>query len=207
MSATALNKPTGYPPHKTALLLMDYHNFIVGMIQSPEIKQQVLSKVEKLAAVARKNSVPILHCLVDGTQDPLSTSKATDRWKSQLKPTITSQPELLSEPSELLSDGDFTFTRRIGVVSAMKSDGMLDFLKEKGVESLVLCGISTSGVVISTARDATDLGFVVTVVKEGCWDPVDASHQAIMDHVLPMTAWVVDDGKAAQALEGKSIEL
>lgn len=206
MSATASNKPAAYPPRKTALLLMDFHNFIVGMMQPQETRQQALSKVQNLAQVARQNSVPVLHCLINGSQDPAPTSKMTDRWESTLKPTITSQPDLFTEPSQLLGEGDLTFTRRVGIVSAMKSGGILDFFKSKGVESLVLCGVSTSGVVTSTARDASDMGFVVSVVQNGCWDPVDAAHQAIMDHLLPMTAWVVDDEKAAGILKGKENE-
>jgi nicotinamidase-related amidase len=157
----------------------------------------ILTKIEHLAGVARKKSVPVLHCLIGGTQDPASTSKMADRWGSALMPASTSQPRLLAELSELLEEGDLTLNRRVGTVSAMKSGGMLDFLEDKGTESLLLCGVSTSGVVTSTARDATDLGFVVTVVRDGCWDPVDAAHRAIMDHVLPMTAWVVDDETAA----------
>ena len=44
---------------------------------------------------------------------------------------------------------------------------------------------------LSTAREAADLGFVTTVVQDGCWDYNSESHMVIMENVLPMTAWVV----------------
>lgn len=205
MSPTAPNQPTAYPPQKTALLLLDFHNFIVNMVQPQETKNGVLSRVQNLAEVARKNSVPVIHCLIDGTQDPPSTSKIADRWNNTLKSSLESQPELLREPSELMGKGDLTFTRRGGVVSAMKSKEMLDSLIDRGVESVVICGISTSGAVLSTARDSSDYGFVVTVVRDGCWDPSDAAHQVVMDSVLPMAAWVTDSEYAAGILEGKAL--
>jgi nicotinamidase-related amidase len=63
------------------------------------------------------------------------------------------------EPQELMEGGDdmdVTFKRRPGYVSALKSPGLEDFLREKGIQSLFLAGLSTSGCVLRTALAAGD---------------------------------------------------
>lgn len=197
------SEPSAYPPSKTALLLLDYHNFLVDMVKPDEVKSQLTARVRNLVEVAGQNSVPVIHCLIGTERDPPSTSKMTATWENRLKPVITSQPDMLKEPSEFLHKDDLTFTRRAGVISAIKSEGILDFLHDKGVESLIMCGIATSGVVVSTARDATDLGYIATVVDDGCWDPSPDAHRAILETVLPMAGWVVDGSEGARLLAGK----
>lgn len=200
------NHPAAYPPSKTALLLLDYHSFIVDMMQSQEKKQDLLSQVKNLADVARENSVPVVHCLIGTDRDPLATSKVSTRWAQGIKPLVTAQPELIKESCDIVHEADFTVTRRAGVVSAMKSEGIMDFLRSKGVESLVMCGVSTSGVVASTVRDATDLGFVVSVVGDACRDPSEDAHRVVLESVVTMTAWVVDNKKGTEILQGKATE-
>lgn len=73
----------------------------------------------------------------------------------------------------------------------MKSKDILSLLRDKyKVESVVMCGLITSGALVSTAREAADLGFVTTVVEDGCWDYNPDAHRVIIDNVVPMTAWV-----------------
>ena len=200
------NHPAAYPPPKTALLLLDYHSFIVDMMQTQEEKQALLSQVKNLAGVARENSVPVVHCLIGTDRDPLATSKMSTRWAQGIKPLVTAQPEMAKEPSDIFHEEDFTVTRRAGVVSAMKSQGIMDLLRGRGVENLVMCGVATSGAVASTARDATDLGFVVSVVGDTCRDRSEDAHRVVLESVVPMTAWVVDNKKGAEILQGKATE-
>lgn len=51
---------------------------------------------------------------------------------------------------------ELTFVRRPGYISALKSPGLMEFLHEKGIESLILTGLSTSCCVLRTALQATD---------------------------------------------------
>ncbi|KAF1348239.1 Isochorismatase hydrolase [Lizonia empirigonia] len=99
-----------------------------------------------------------------------------------------------ADESASLLDGrdslDATFLRTPGYVSALKSPGLLDFLQEKGIQSLVLTGLSTSGCVLRTAVPATDAGFVVTVLSDACADQSRELHDILMDKVLPTRAHV-----------------
>lgn len=195
----AANAAATYPPAKTALLLLDYHNFIVDMINPPEEKTKVLNAAGALLKAARDNSATIVHCLIDINSEPVPTSKMRERWGTTYKPMVASAPEKLEEHVDLApvpgssTEKEFTVVKVPGCVSAMKTEGFVSTLREKhGVESLVICGLSSSGAVVSTAREAADLGFVTTVVEDGCWDFDSACHMAVMKTILQMNSFTTD---------------
>jgi Isochorismatase family len=79
-------------------------------------------------------------------------------------------------------------------VNVMTSAGRSDLdvvLRSLGVESLVLTGIATSGVVLSTLREAADLDFTLTVLSDGCLDHDAEVHRILMDKVFPRQASVM----------------
>ena len=54
----------------------------------------------------------------------------------------------------------------------------------------MLCGISTSGVVLSTLRQAADLDFAVTVLRDACFDQDPEVQSVLMDKVFTRQATV-----------------
>ena len=55
----------------------------------------------------------------------------------------------------------------------------------------MLTGIATSGVVLSTLREAADLDFILTVLSDGCLDRDAEVHRILMEKVFPRQASVV----------------
>jgi len=56
----------------------------------------------------------------------------------------------------------------------------------------VLCGIATSGVVLSTLRQAADLDYRLTVLRDACADAEAEVHRVLTEKVFPRQADVVD---------------
>src|SRR5690348_17878292 len=54
-------------------------------------------------------------------------------------------------------------------------------LFRSAIGDLVLCGISTSGVVLSTLRQAADLDFGLTVLRDACADADDEVHRVLTE--------------------------
>ncbi|RYP56100.1 hypothetical protein DL771_012163 [Monosporascus sp. 5C6A] len=192
-------KPSSYSPSKTALLLLDYENAHIDMIQDPKRKETLIDSAKKLLFTARKNNVAVVHCLMDTATDPPTTSKGTEKWFSMIKPALSAMPEMAAEYSDfaitaadLPSGGrESTSFRTPGYLSALVAEGILPLLREKlGVGHLIMGGITTSGPVLGTAMHATDLDFVVTVVEDASWDPDEQVHRALIDTVIPTLAWV-----------------
>ena len=64
-------------------------------------------------------------------------------------------------------------------------------LRARGIGHLALCGVVTSGVVLSTVRHAFDLDFRLTVVKDACADRDPEVHRVLTEKVFPAQAKVV----------------
>lgn len=182
--------PFYYPSSQTAVLLMDYHNFIVGMVQPPEAKEGVISNVKSLLKWARENNILVVHALVDITRSPSESSKAKARWP-MYKQIVEQNPVAGDEYHEFASKEEVNVTRRPGLVSAMESDNLRSLLEERGIKSLVMAGLSTSGCTLSTARAAPDQGYVSTVVEDCCWDR-EGVHDQVVEEILPTNTNVID---------------
>jgi nicotinamidase-related amidase len=80
-------------------------------------------------------------------------------------------------------------------VSAFAGSDLEVLLRAGDIDTLVLTGISTSGVVLSTAREAADKDFRLVVLSDGCFDPDPDVHAALTEKVFPRQADVlnVDD--------------
>ena len=61
-------------------------------------------------------------------------------------------------------------------------------LHSQGYESLVLMGISTSGIVLSTVRAASDMDFQCIVIKDACFDPDEEVHRVLVEKIFPKQA-------------------
>jgi nicotinamidase-related amidase len=75
-------------------------------------------------------------------------------------------------------------------VSAFTGSDLEVLLRARSIDSLVLAGIATSGVVLSTLRQAADLDYRLTVLADGCLDADPQVHQVLVDKVFPRQAEV-----------------
>jgi nicotinamidase-related amidase len=69
-------------------------------------------------------------------------------------------------------------------VSALKSPELDDFLQRKGIKSLVLARLSTSGCVLRIAVTASDAEYVMSVISDSCADPVEGLHDIVVGKLL-----------------------
>jgi len=176
--------PISYKAANTALLLMDYHNMLVGL--GGEHSKAALAQGKKMSEWAAKNGVLIVHCLIDLKATPRSTFKGKEMI-NMFKGMLADNPGAADEHPEIGGAGEHEVTvmRLPGHISVLKSPGLGPLLEERGIKSLVLCGIATSGCVLSTARSAGDEDYVVTVIEDACWDPVEGVHDMLKEHVFP----------------------
>ena len=64
-------------------------------------------------------------------------------------------------------------------------------LRERGVDTLLLAGLSTSGVVLSTVRDAHDRDYQVFVLSDLTGDPDPEVHEFLTGRIFPRQARVI----------------
>jgi nicotinamidase-related amidase len=64
-------------------------------------------------------------------------------------------------------------------------------LRAGEIDTLVLTGVSTSGVVLSTIREAADRDFGLVVLADGCLDGDPEVHRVLTEKVFPRQADVI----------------
>ncbi|TAQ84887.1 hypothetical protein B7494_g6787 [Chlorociboria aeruginascens] len=173
----------------TALLLVDYHNLIVSMCGPAALPAIVKANSMREWAAAKK--IPIYHCLID-LEVPISpTFKAADRFKN-IVAAVAANPVIAEEHVGIApKEGEHIVKRIPGYTSALKSVGLIPALEAQGVKSLIISGISTSNCVISTARAGSNSDYIVTVVEDACFDPVEGLQDTLVKNVFPSGAHVV----------------
>ncbi|MFD8671545.1 cysteine hydrolase family protein [Streptomyces seoulensis] len=85
--------------------------------------------------------------------------------------------------------GDVVVTKRRG--SAFSGSDLDLVLRARDIDSLVLTGIATSAVVLSTLRRAVDLDLGATVLSDGCLDTDPEVHRMLVERLFPQWADVV----------------
>lgn len=125
-------------------------------------------------------------------------------WEKMLAgdPSGAEEHPALDVKTSSNTTNELSVTRPAGIVSATKSDRLLELLEGNGITSLVLAGISTSGCVLSTAKAAADAGFVVTAVEDCCGEPEEGLHELICGKLLERSVNVVGSGEWLGAWEG-----
>ena len=91
-------------------------------------------------------------------------------------------PAVAPEPGDLI-----VMKKRI---SAFTGSDLEVLLRSMQIDHLVLSGISTSGVVLSTFRQAADLDYQLSVLSDGCADGDDEVHRVLLEKVYPRHASV-----------------
>ena len=87
--------------------------------------------------------------------------------------------------------------KRVSAFSTTDRDARL---RERGIDTLVLGGISTSGVVLSTVRDAADRDYRIVLLEDLCVDQDEEVHRVLFGKVFPRQAEVITSDRLAELL-------
>ena len=176
-------------PSNTALLLMDYQNAIVGSLAEAE---PVLDRARQALDWARKNEVQVVYVRVAFAPEDYAnvpTHSKTFAQVAESKYLADGSPEAALHDSLEVRDGDIHARKtRFGAFST--TDLYAD-LHARGVDTLVIAGVSTSGVVLSTLRDAGDRDFRILVLADATADHDPEVHRVLIEKVFPHQADIV----------------
>ena len=184
----------------TALLVMDVQNGIVGRV--PDSADLLLAALGRATAAARAHGLPVVYVRVafrPGSVDVSPRNKAFAAIAGSA-PLLLDDPSTQFHPAVAPGERDVVVVKKR--VSAFTGSDLEVVLRSLDVSSLVLCGIATSGVVLSTAREAADKDFRLVVLSDGCFDPDPDVHAALTEKVFPRQADVVSADDWVRSLDG-----
>ena len=174
---------------RTALLVMDVQNGIVERIGDDSA---LLGRLGGAIAAARQAGMPIIYVHVrfrDGYPEISPRNRAFSALKDGTMPMTESDLSTAIHPAVAPQAGDIVVTKRR--VGAFSGSDLEVVLRSQGITSLVLTGIATSGVVLSTLRAAADMDFEITVLSDCCADCDAEVHDVLMTKVFPRQAEVL----------------
>jgi nicotinamidase-related amidase len=179
-------------PARTALVLMDFQ---AGIVDALPDHDALLDRVAGLRAWSRAHGLATIHvrvafsaearARVSARNKAFAVLAATDRF-DEGAPAVQIHPAVTPGAGELV----MTKTR----VGAFSTTDLVDQLAARGIDTLILAGVATSGVVLSTVRDAADRDYQLVVVADCCADRDPLVHQVLVERVLPRQADVIDAG-------------
>ena len=177
-------------PRRAALLVMDYQNGVVAMLDETD---DLLSRAAEAIATVRGAGGQVGYVRVAFEDADLESFPPTSGMGKRVaasglalhndSPTTAVHERVTPEP------GDIVVRKvRVGAFSTTDLDAQL---RDRGVDTLILAGISTSGVVLSTVRDATDRDYRVLVLADATADPDPEVHAFLTERIFPRQADVI----------------
>lgn len=183
-------------PVQTALLVLDYQPAILAALPDGEDGGQraaLLARVEGIVSHVRAAGGTVAHVRVGFTAADWDTIPAANK---SFAPVARYRLMHHEDPAVAIHhrlaprDGDIEVRKvRYGAMSTTDLDRRL---RERGIDTLVVAGVSTGGAVLSTVVDAADRDYRLYVLSDGVADPDPEVHRALLEHVFPTRAHVVD---------------
>jgi nicotinamidase-related amidase len=169
----------------TALLVMDMQDGILGNFPGAET---LVSSVSKAVTHARENKIPVIYVVVgfrQGAPEASANNKGFAAAKQRFAGadmTAFMKVHAGIAPKE----GELTVTKRR--VSAFAGSDLEVVLRTFGIQHMILTGIATSGVILSTTREAADKDYRITILSDGCGDGDEEVHRVLTTKVFPRQA-------------------
>ncbi len=193
------NTPT-IEPSRTALLVMDYQAGIVGRIADSDT---MLARMRATIDLARQRGVTVGYVRVALTDVERDAVPGRNKTFSALAAgggatMHADAPETAVHGAVAPEAGDIVVRKqRVGPFS---TTDLAAQLAERDIDTLVLAGISTSGVVLSTVRHAADADYRLYVLSDVTADTDREVHDVLMTKVFPRQAWVLTSDDLAALL-------
>jgi nicotinamidase-related amidase len=173
---------------RPVLLLMDFQHGVVESLGAPS----VVDAADRAARAARAAGIPVMFVRVafrPGYPEVAESNATFSAVTSQAGDSYTQDHPVTQIHASLApQDGEPVIVKRR--VSAFSGSDLDVLLRAAGADTLVLAGLATSGVVLSTLRQAADLDYRLTVLADACADRDEEVHSVLTEKVFPRQALV-----------------
>jgi nicotinamidase-related amidase len=183
-------------PAKTALVLIDLQQGIVGMQTAPYPAADVVQKGARLARAFRARGAAVVYVRVDMANFLVLPVDTPSR-----PPGAPPPPAAASElaPDAGFEEGDLLITKRHW--GAFAGTELEHTLRARNIDTIVLGGIATNFGVESTARQGTGLGFACVIVEDACTSREADAHRFAFEQIFPRLGRVRTTADVLRALD------
>jgi len=183
----------------TALLIADFYAETMGSLPHA-VDRKVVDKTQALQRAARDAGILVCYSATvfrPGYLEISDRNKTFSQRKNSGQEAV-SDPEQLIHPSVKPLAGEVVVGKHR--VNALFGTDLDMVLRSNNIETLVILGYATSGVVLSTVRYAADLDYRLLVVEDRCSDQDPEVHDFLTQRIFPRQTDVVGSEDVISAL-------
>ena len=197
---------------RAAVLTMELQEGVIG---SEALMQTLVDEVNRLGVrdvagrlcrAARERDVPVVHCVAENRPDGRGAGDncAVFAMNNRMRRETGRTPIDIGTPgaaliSEVGPEPEDLIVSRIHGLTPFTQTSLDQILRNLGVDTVIVTGVSLNIGVLGTVISAVDLGYNVVLVRDAvCGVPTDYA-EAVLSHTMPLLATVVafDDLQAA----------
>jgi nicotinamidase-related amidase len=186
-------------PEKAILLVMDYQP---GIVDSLPEAAALLERAHAAIKLARDRGMAVGYVRVafaDNDYPAISSNNKSFSSLAKDRRLPADDPETQIHLSVAPESGDIV-VRKTRVGSFSTTD-LAAQLAARNIDTLILAGIATSGVVLSTIRDAADHDYRLVVLADACADRDPEVHRVLMEKVFPRQADIITTADLPRLME------
>lgn len=192
---------TSLDPGRTAVLSMDMQKGIVSRYAGDQ--DALVSRCAEVLQRSRSHSLCVIHVQVGFRPGLPEVSERNPLFSAILK--SPQHQQMFQGEGGSIHPGLAPQKRDIVVtkhrVSAFSGTDLEMILRASEIHTLVLFGIATSGVVLSTLLEASDADYRLVAIKDCCADTDAELHACLLEKLFPRRAEVVTAAEFLEALD------
>jgi nicotinamidase-related amidase len=189
-----------FDPNRSALLSMDYQ---AGLVYVYGKDPDLTARAANVMDAARGFGMRIIHVKV-GFRPNLPEVSARNRLMGRIKSSPEHQKLFEGKAGAIHAAvapvGDEIVITKTRVDAFVGTDLEL-VLRANEIDTLVMFGIATSGVVLSTLLHGSDADYRLVVIKDCCTDLDNELHTCLVDKLFPSRAFVLSAAEFVENLE------
>src|ERR1700683_2292466 len=186
-----MTEPISFDPARTAVLSMDNQTGIMASYAKDQ--ETLVARDASVLQRARSLGMCVIHIQVGfrpGLPEVSARNLLFGAIKNSSKHQRLFEGDLAAiHPGLAPQKDDIVITKHR--VSAFRGTDLELILRAKEIDTLVLFGIATSGVVLSTLVEAADLDYRLAVISDCCGDLDPEVHACLVDKVFPRRATIL----------------
>ena len=183
----------------TALLIADFYAEAMGTLPH-SVERGVVQKTVELQAAAREAGMMVCYCATvfrPGYPEISERNKTFSARKASGQPAVF-DPVAVIHPDVRPRDGEVVVGKHR--VNALFGTGLDVALTGNNINTIILLGYATSGVVLSTTRYASDRDYRLFIVADCCADSEPDVHDFLIGRILNRQADIVTASEAVSAI-------
>jgi nicotinamidase-related amidase len=191
-----MSSPLELTKSKTAFVVIDLQKGIASFPAAPHDAKTVVANAAKIADAFRENKMPVFLVRVAMTDAERLKPIADENWPMRGPPS-SDWSDIISELGP--KEGDLVITKKQW--GAFYGTDLDLQLRRRGIDIIVLCGISTNFGVESTARFAYEYGYQQVFVEDACSGNSAELHNMVINGVFKRIGRVRSTEEVLQALK------